>query len=59
VSVDFILLFYLLERASSFWVFFLISFALKIGFLCGFSAFGFMGVLVYSLELGCLSKNRD
>jgi hypothetical protein len=45
------------ERASSFWVFF--SFALKIGFLCGFSVFGFVGVLVYSLELGCLSKNTD
>jgi hypothetical protein len=34
VSIGFILLFYLVERASSFWVFF--YFALKIGFLCGF-----------------------
>jgi hypothetical protein len=58
VSIDFILLFYLVERASSFGVFF--SFASKIGFLCGFSVFGFVGLLVYSLlELGCLSKNRD
>jgi hypothetical protein len=57
VSIDFILLSYLVECASSFWVF--LSFALKIGFLCGFSVFGFVGVLVYSLELGCLSKNRD
>jgi hypothetical protein len=57
VSIDLILLFYLVERASSLWVFF--SFALKIGFLCAFSVFGFVGVFVYSLELGCLSKTRD
>jgi hypothetical protein len=37
-----------LERDSSFWAFF--SFALKIGFLCGFSVFG-LWVFLFSLGL--------